>query len=166
MAVTLTGNIRLNVGVELRDGTARDNLTVTQEDQIATGTGANQCNNAIQLSYTIAGGATQSIDLAGVLVGAFSGVRTFTKIKYLIVQILTTTPGSVVNVGGNANAVSSFLGNANDVIKIGAGGTLLLSSPVDGYTVTASTGDIIDINNPGGSAVSIVVTIAGVGSIA
>ena len=165
MAVTLTGNVRLNATFDLRDGTARDTLTVTAEDDIASGILANQGNNGYQVTYAIPATSHQAVDLAGVLVGAFTGVRTFTKLKWLMIQLTTETPGAQCNIGGNANPVLLF-SNGNDELILGAGGTLLLASPVDGYTVTAGTGDILDLYNPGATAISVTVTIVGVGSIA
>lgn len=109
--------------------------------------------------YTIAGGANQSLDLYGTLVDGFGNTVNFAKIYAIAVSNRNTNTGNNIEVG-NSN-FSAWLGTATDKVKVGPKGSLVLSSPVDGYTVTNTTGDTFKINNPGASAIDVVVFLLG-----
>jgi hypothetical protein len=53
-------------------------------------------------------------------------------------------------VGGDANSVPVF-GAAADFAKIGPQGFFLAVNPVDGWTVTAATGDVVEVNHNAGT---------------
>jgi len=72
----------------------------------------------------------------------------------------STTAPDVLHVGGDANAVPLF-GAVADYQIVGPGGVLLLVNPTDGWAVTATTGDIIEIANPGGNDIDCDVALLG-----
>jgi hypothetical protein len=108
---------------------------------------------------TVAAGNNQSLDLSGVLTDSFGNLVTFAKVYAVLVSNLNTITGNALEIG-NSN-FSTWLGTATDKIKIGPKGCLLLSSPVDGYVVTNSTGDTFKIANPGATAIDCSVLIVG-----
>lgn len=114
------------------------------------GTGANNANKFFVDEITLAGGASTDLDLAGVLVDIFSTATTFTKIRLIYIEVVTSdaSTGEAITVGGSTTAFSSFLGDVTDKVKVRNGGCFQLScSDATAYAVTASTGDILKIIN-------------------
>jgi hypothetical protein len=147
-------------------GTVTDNTGVTSTDTIANGTGANNAQVLWHDQRTLTTATGDDLDLAGGLTNAF-GTVTFTKIKGLFIEVTTATTGYRLQVGADAsNPVSTLFGDATDLLVVQAGGQLLLTAPVDGYTVTGATGDILQIYNPSGGSVTYKIMIIGEGSIA
>lgn len=128
--------------------------TFTHSSSVAAftnGTGTGNVNQYWSNNATIAASGTASLDLAGGLTDVYGDTITFTAIKGLIVTNESGN-GAEIEVGGNANAFSSWLGATTDSIKISDGGFLAFGvGDATGYAVTASTGDILDINNNDGS---------------
>lgn len=52
------------------------------------------------------------------------------------------------------------MANATDIVHVGPGGILILTSPVDGYAVTAATGDILKIDS-GAATINYTIVIWG-----
>jgi hypothetical protein len=133
---------------------------------LANGTGANKAQVSWHDRRTLATTTSENIDLSGALSGAF-GVTTFTKIKALCIKVNTTTAGYRLEVGkAVANAFDALFCDPTDAIKVQAGGVLLLWAPVDGYTVTGDTADILKINNPSGGTISYDIIVIGEGTVA
>ena len=86
----------------------------------------------------------EDLDLAGVLKDTFGNTLTFVKVMGFYIKNLNTVAGDILTIGGDANGLVNWVGNANDVVKIDAGGCLLVWNPV-GYAVTGATGDILQI---------------------
>jgi len=128
---TITDTLRLPIVHAFTNGTGADKAEITWHDQ-----------------RTLAKETADNLDLAGGLSHAF-GTATFTKIKALIIQNTSTATGLVLHVGGAAsNAVSTLTAATNDVVVVGAGGTLVLTAPTDGYVVTAGSADVLKVYNP------------------
>lgn len=122
------------------------NLAVEKSISLANGTAANQSDLLYQASRQLIA-TSEDLDLAGVLLDAFGSALTFIEVTGLYIENTNTTPGAVLTVGGAAASgfISPF-GAATDKIKVGPGGVLLLSSPVDGYAVTAGTFDKLKVD--------------------
>ena len=97
--------------------------------------------------YSVTTGADQSFDLASSLQNGLGEAASLTKVYGFEIRNLETTSGRVFRVG-NSN-FASWLGSATDYVVVGPGGVLLLNNPIDGYTVTATSGDVFTVNNPG-----------------
>jgi hypothetical protein len=146
--------------------TVSDALSQIWQNDLTNGTGANKGQVVWHDERTLAAGTPESLDLAGALACAF-GVITFSKVKLIAIKVVTTTPNYRLEVGGAAaNQFINWVGNANDVIIVGAGGLFCLSSPVDGYAVTGGTGDLLKINNPSAGGVTYDIWVVGEGSVA
>lgn len=111
--------------------------------------------------YTIAGSGNQDIDLAGGLSNDISSTITALLIKEIIVALATPDGTAAVRVGpqGVSNPFQGPFGGTVSTSYITVLHSLRLTNPYGGWTVTAGTGDILRINNPGGSSVTINVLI-------
>ena len=130
------------------------------------GTGNNQINRRVTKRYTIAGSANQDLDLAASLTDDFGDTITFTKIKELIVSLAAPDGTLKVRVGPQ-NVTNGWQGpfggvGASDYVDVFHHQRFV--DPFTGFAVTAGTGDILRIHNPGGSSVTVDVVIAGLGA--
>ena len=113
---------------------------------LASGTASNQSDLVWSDERTLAG-TTENIDLRGALTSQLSGAAVnFVEITFLAIWVKTTTSGYVLKAGGDTNS-APFFQATNDIVKIGAGGVFVLGSPVDGYAITAGTGDILKLDS-------------------
>lgn len=145
ITVSATVNARGTVNKDL--GTVEDKEVCEQSESITYGTGANQANEVWGDKRTLAA-TSETLDLSGVLVNGFGSTVTLSKVKGIEIRNLSTTSGEVLTVGGAAsNQFLACFGSGTDKIKIGAGGVLLLTAPVDGFTVTGGTADQLKIDS-------------------
>ncbi len=165
MATTLTiNNFKASLGFSYINSTtygtnAEANGVFSYSESLTNGTGAAKAQKLYASQITIAGGATTSIDLSGSLTDQFGNALVFTKVKIIYIQLddSVTPQASSISVGGNAAAVAACFGNANDKVVILAGGIFLLgNNSANGYAVTATTADILDITNLDGSVIATV----------
>jgi hypothetical protein len=111
--------------------------------------------------FSIASGGSQSLDLSGSLEDLFGDACVFAKVYSLLVINLATATTKVVHVGGDSNHLPIF-GAGADYAIVGPKGAFQVSSCLDGWTVTAGTGDIVKVANPGGgTAISVAIAILG-----
>lgn len=118
---------------------------------LSNGTGAGQASQVWSDTRTLAGSASENLDLAGSLTNAFGVTVTFTKVKLILVRARSTNNASnAVQVQrGSSNGVPIFLA-ASDGLQLGPGGLFLFFDPT-GVTVTAGTGDILTVTNSAGT---------------
>lgn len=122
--------------------------------QLTDGVAAGQANIAFVDERTVATGATDSIDLAGVLTDAFGATITAAEIVALMI-INKPRAGTPVNttaltIGGGTNGV--FASAMPFVLEPGAV-FLLAASDADGVkAVTAGTADILTVVNASGAS--------------
>lgn len=128
-----------------------DTLSQQFQNALTVGTSSNQVDRMFRERKTVSASGTVSYDLTA-LTDRLGQSVSFAKIRGILIYNRETTAGLKLNVGGNAAALATHVGDASDVIVVGPGGLLLLTSPVDGYAVTATTADILDIENPSGSS--------------
>ncbi len=158
-----------------------DTLGVTTDDQntdqysltLGSGTGANgTADLKYSALYTIAGGATQNIDLAGSLVDRFGATLTFARIKCIHIRVLGTaddaaSTGGPVEVGGGSNPLVNWISAGTAKVKVGGtagrqGCFHLSCDDAVAYAVTPGTGDILTLTNDHGSnPVKVAVVIIG-----
>jgi hypothetical protein len=122
--------------------------------QLTDGVAANQANIAFADERTVATGATDSLDLAGVLADAFG--TTIAAAEIVAVMIINKPRvGSPVNttdltVGGGSNGV--FATAMPFVLKPGAVFLLAAGDAAGVKTVAAGTADILTIVNSSGAS--------------
>lgn len=116
---------------------------------LASGTGADQADMIWMDTRTIAASGNEDLDLAGVLTGALGNTLTFATMKALIVAAADGNTNNVVITRPAANGVPLFSA-ASDAISVKPGGLFVWFAPGTGVTVTAGTGDLINMSNSGG----------------
>ncbi|MDD3920950.1 MAG: hypothetical protein PHO41_07265 [Eubacteriales bacterium] len=167
MATTFTGLVRAVVSgtfVNVLDlGNVTDGLSKGYSTSFADGTGSGKAQVQFHDQRTLLTTNDETLDLTA-LVGAF-GAAAFTKIKALVISVVTQSNGYRLQIGGAAeNAHSAMFADPADVLEIQAGATLMLTAPVNGYTVDA-THKNLKIANPSGGSVTYDIIIIGEGAV-
>lgn len=135
--------------------------------QFTVGTGANQFDLEFFDERSIATGADDDIDLAGVLTDEFGTVITYAEIMLIAIfnRPRTGSPNTTtLTIGGGTNPFVGFLsGTAPKVTKLGPGGGLLLWNPdATGLgAVGAGASDILRITNSAGATAKVQVGVLG-----
>lgn len=111
-----------------------------------SGNGSSQYNKV----HSDIASATTSYDLAAGVLDAQGAAITMSKLGFVLAENRGTTSGDVMRVGGNANGVPVF-GAAAQYFTLGPQGFALIVNPVDGWTVTAGTGDVLDVTHTTGT---------------
>lgn len=138
--------------------TAKNTVSRSISNTYDSGTAASQVDVTFARAFTLAAGGTNTHDLVGVLVGAFGNTVTMAKVRAIQIENTNTVAGDTLTVGGGTNP---WIGAFASTVKVGPSGFLAMSSPIDGFAVTASTGDIVTINNPSTHAITYVLSVAG-----
>lgn len=142
------------------DSALVDELNRPLSQQFAAGTGSEQ----VDLIYgpkkrTLAGGATESLDLAGGgLTDNLGNVLVFAKVRAIVIENLSAT--KILTIGNDANPLV-FLGAGTHTVVLLPKGKLALINPVTGWTVTPDTGDKIKVANDAGDPADYSIWIAG-----
>lgn len=157
MSATVTSKLQLILGSLLQNtigvAAATANVDRNTTYSLASGTAANQADRVYSATVTRTHGAPASdLDLAGVLLDAFGAVITFVKVKAIVIFAAAANVNSVVVGGGATAPLDSILFDyvatalAQPALKIKPGGMLMLVAPdVNGYAVTATTADKLQI---------------------
>jgi hypothetical protein len=128
--------------------------------------GFTPCNDWYVDTLSIAGSGTTSIDLSGSVSykNPFGTTLAFTAIKYAFFGILAPDGAKLARVGPQnvTNAAQLWFG--------GVGATCYETvyyrseklGPPAGWAITAATADLLPINNPGATTISVLVFIAGI----
>lgn len=170
MAVSVTGSIGISGSVEdvrtaiagAEKETGRRSLAVSAAWSIAAGTAAGLADKAWSGTRTVLTGATDVIDLNALLTDAFGAVTTFVKLRaILIAAALTNTTTLQIARPAAATGVPLFAATSDALAALSAGGFFCWCDPNAGVTVTASTGDILNVINSGGGTAMYDVLIAG-----
>lgn len=166
MAKTLNGSIELSALFDLINtldlgADAKVPLQRRIAIPLTNGAGLNQASEVFFDERTLAGGATENLDLAGVLVDALGNVLSLTKVKALVFFNLSTSLDKIT-IGNHATA--AFLGPfgaAAHTVDVPIGGLAVFVAPTAaGWAVTAGTADMIKVlNGAGGSSTYQVVII-------
>lgn len=111
-----------------------------------TGNGSSQFDKV----HSDTASATTDYDVAGTVTDLQGAAITMSKVGIIAAKCKGTTSTDRMRIGGDANSVP-FMGAAADFAVVGPEGLFLLVDPVAGATVTASTGDVIEINHATGT---------------
>lgn len=130
-----------------------------------TGAGIDQAQIAFGDIRSVNAAATDSLDLAGGLAGLLGGTLTFTAIKEIFIFAAVANDASLLVGEGISNAFVGPFGASAVGILVPPGGILHLRNPTAaGWTVTAGTGDLLPVENPGAVANSYTIILIGEGS--
>ncbi|MFE6103188.1 hypothetical protein ACFVQ4_24970 [Streptomyces laurentii] len=145
-------------------GTGRAPQSLARAMSLADGTGAGKADRVWSDRRQLNASATEDLDLAGVLLDAFGSAVTFARIKGIVIAAAAGNTNNVVVGNAASNAWSTLLGATGTLtlrpgafVAVGTG-----AADATGYTVTASTGDVLKIANSGaGSTVTYDIHIIG-----
>ncbi len=157
MATTLTSTVQLSaswnhIDTDASGRAATDNAEIKQTTNYTNGTGDGQQTKIYHDQLTVNDAADLDLDLSGSLTDKLGNTVQFTKVKSILVKNLNTATGENLIMGGSAaNAFQTHLGGTNPSISIGPKGAIGIDSPLDGYAVTAGTGDILRFTGSGGN---------------
>jgi len=126
---------------------------------MATGTSNSQADE-VWSDTRSAAGAVDDLDLAGTLTAADGSTITFVEVTGVYIRNKSTTTAETLTIGAGSNPFITWLIATGDGVVIGPNGTFLIESPVDGYTVTAGTADILRVD-PGANTISYDIVIWG-----
>lgn len=143
-------------------GRARHEFDEAAILDLAHGTGEGQADMMWSDERTIAASSSETLDLAGVLSSVFGSTLTFAKVKAVLIVAAAGNTNNVV-VGANGSAeFQGWFGDVSDTVAVRPGGMFLIAAPKTGWTVTASTGDILKIANSGsGTGVTYRIVVIG-----
>lgn len=127
-----------------------------------SGTGSDQADLMWSDQRTLAGSTAEDLDLAGSLTDEFGNTLTFSLVKGIVIYSAAAN-GDILKVGGDANGLVNWVASATDIVQVRPGGLLALFAPdATGYSVTAGTGDVLQVENADASAATYDIVIIGV----
>jgi hypothetical protein len=159
---TVTVSVQANLTSVLDLVTATAPLSTRVNKVLTSGTGANQADLVFSDTRTLAASANEDLDLAGALSSAFGSTLTFAKVKLVYIAAASGNTNSVRVTRPASNGVPLFLA-ASDGLDVRPGGVFLWMAPdATAVTVTAGTGDLINVaNSSSGTSVTYDVVILG-----
>ena len=138
----------------------RGTLRYDFSDSLADGDGVDEADLQWYDTRSLTGAET--LDLAGILLDAFGDAVDLAKVRGIIIENTSTVSGEKLTVGNAAaNTWVGPFGAAAHTLDIEPGGVLWLWSPVDGYAVTAGTGDQLKID-AGAATITYRIIIVGI----
>jgi len=109
-----------------------------------SGTGDNQANEFWSDRRSLAA-TSENIDLYGGLTDGFGNTINFATLREILILNRSAVSGEDLTISGNF-ITTAVLGGTTPTLTVPAGGRFNLSKPVDGFTVTNSSADIITID--------------------
>ena len=153
MAATLEARISLEIQLALLEGvdlgTRKFEPLIKKLQSLGSGVGLNQADRVFVDTRSLAGSATEDLDVAasGGLLDAFGAAFALVKLKGLYVMAAAGNLNLLNVTRSAANGVPWALA-AGDGVALAAGGFLAFSRPdLAAITVTAATGDLITFTN-------------------
>jgi len=154
LATTIKAGIEFNQSGGADFGPQRFQGSVSALLQLTTGTGANQADIVWADERTVASATADDIDLYGVLTSALGQTINAVEVVAFLLINAPLDPSAAANttsltVGGDAAAVPNISSG-----PLGPRSVMLLADPDAGglATVTATTGDVIQVTNGSGAA--------------
>lgn len=147
-------------GTNTTESNTKDNLAW----QVADGVAANQADLKFYDRRTLADGASEELDLSGVLTDAFGAALAFARIKALRINIISGSARLLVG-GAAANAWFAIFNDATDKAVVEEL-FFAQSQRVDAFPVTAATADILRIEHDGSDTADIIYDILIIGASA
>jgi len=119
---------------------------------LASGTASSTQDLVWSAADSVANGAPDTVDVAGSLTSRLTGgAVTMVEVTLIYIRNKSTTTGEILEIGAGSNPLLNWVKATGDAIKIGPGGVFILTSPIDGFAVTAATGDVLTITSASGT---------------
>ena len=160
----VSGSVSLTIDLQDTRTSGSESATQTIKQlfrwNVASGTGADQANLCWTSTRTLTTGANEDLDLSGSLTNLF-GAAVFTVQKLIAISAAAANTTSLTVSRPATNGVP-FLVAAGDAFVLGAGDfSVLTRRSTAGVTVTAATGDLINVLNSSGASATYTVTVCG-----
>jgi len=141
MAETVNG---LTIKVSITGSIAGDNgsrlaVDITKVYAFQDGTGSTQIGNMLYKPDRALNNTSETLDLDGLTDFQGASTSTFNNVKFQYYENNSTTAAQNLTIGGGD--FSGMFADPSDKLVIGPGGIALIVSPIDGYPITATTGD-------------------------
>jgi hypothetical protein len=143
-------------------GTPSFRLQTRALNRLTEGTTSNKADKLFSDTRTISASSSENLDMAGTLTDPFGVTLTFATVKAIYVKASSANTNNVCVGGAASNGFLGPFSDATDIACVKPGGVLLITAPATGWTVTATTGDLLKVaNSSSGSSVSYDVVIIG-----
>ena len=161
VSLKVTASIEGTVSTIKDFGNAQQPLLTKALLDLVTGTSPGQADTVFSGQRTLAASANENLDLNGSLLDSFGAPANFVKVCALYFK---AAPGNTNNVeigGAASNGFFPMFGASTDKIKLPPGAGVLLMNDT-GWSVTASTADLLKVANSGsGTSVTYDVFVIG-----
>lgn len=133
----------------------------TADIVLADGSGSGQASKVYLASRTVASSANDDLDLAGSLADPFGVTLTFATVKAIVIRADPANTTNLTVSPGASNGFTGPFGASSHTVQVRPGGALVFAAPQTGWTVTASTGDILRVANAAGASATYSIEIVG-----
>jgi hypothetical protein len=151
---TVLNDRRTNVG--LPGSTSGTTLTASRSPAITfvDGAGASAMNAVYARERTLSG-AAEDLDLAGGLTDQYGGTITFVRVKSIYIK---NTGNANIVVGGDGSSPWATLLNSTGTLTLPPGAFFSAGTQdATGWTVTASSGDLLQVAGTSGQTYEIII---------
>lgn len=159
-AAGVTADVRARVSGSYAGAPSLGSSTYSFDENVTNpltpGTGNNQADKMYAATRTISASSSENLDLAGTLTDPFGVTLTCVKVKFIYVHAAKANTNSVILGGATTNAFTGPFGVVTDytagtyslgTVTLPPDGQFLATAPAGGWTVTASTGDLLKVAN-------------------
>lgn len=138
---------------------ARKVVNLYKEVNFTDGTSTNQIGQIWEDEVRSLNATNEDIDLSGTTPDFKGAALDMTGMRLLYVEDLDTDTGDYIDVGpASSNGITGFCAAAGDKVRVHPGGFFLWVAPgADQATVTASTGDLLNVTAADNSTYRILV---------
>lgn len=161
--MALITTIHASIGGEYERATDRSKATykLPGSDPIVlgNGTGAWKADLAFDDERQLTTGATENLDLAGVLADAFGQVLTMARLKAIEIEADKANT-TLLTIGNVTNGAVLFFGASAHTIVLAAGERFVIASPT-GWVITGATGDLLKVANAAGATATYRIKLVG-----
>jgi hypothetical protein len=140
--------------------TASASLVAQDDIGITSGTGSYQADLMFAQTRTLTTGATDNLDLSGVLTDPLGTVITALKIVAILIRSRDANTTDLT-VGNGTNPFLGPFGAAAHTLVVTPGSPLMLANVKTGWTVTPATADILKIVNGAGASATYDIVVLG-----
>jgi len=134
-----------------------DTINPQAATQFTFGTGTNKAQIHFHGTWLVPNGGQTTFDLFGVLADVFGDQIDGAELKGIYIKNNNVVAGDRVDLFGNAAAgglatlVCLALG---DALRLGPGGAVMITNPIDGYAIATGATDTLEIDNTTGNDIS------------
>lgn len=132
----------------------------TASTRLDDGTAASQADKLFMDQRTVAGSGNEDLNLT-TLVDHFGVALALAKVKSILIKAASGNTDDVVVSPAATNGFLGPFGDASDALSVPPGGSIMLNAPVNGWAVTATTADLINVAAGGATAVTYDVVLVG-----